>query len=55
VPIAAHFVSKEQYGRILNAFAASPGWVHAGALLLVAVAIELLAGNGGAPFVYSRF
>jgi hypothetical protein len=24
-------------------------------LLLVAVAIELLAGNGGAPFVYSRF
>ncbi len=55
VPIAAHFVSKEWYGRILNAFAASPGWVHAGALLLVAVAIELLAGNGGTPFVYSRF
>jgi len=55
VAVAAHFVSKEQYGRIVNAFVASPGWVHAAALLLVAVTIELLAGNGGTPFVYSRF
>jgi hypothetical protein len=39
----------------VNAFAASPGWVHAAALLLVAVTIELLAGNGGTAFVYSRF
>jgi alginate O-acetyltransferase complex protein AlgI len=55
VPIAAQFVSKDQYGRIVNAFAASPVWVHAAALLLVAVAIELLAGNAGTAFVYSRF
>jgi alginate O-acetyltransferase complex protein AlgI len=55
VAIAAHFVSKEGYSRIVNAFAASPGWVHAAALLLVALTIELFAGHGAAPFVYSRF
>ena len=55
VGIAGQFVSKERYSRIVNAFAASPAWVHAAALLLVAIAIELLAGHGGAPFVYSRF
>ena len=55
VAILAHFVSKDRYVQIVNAFAAGPEWLHAAALLLVAVAIELLAGNAGTPFVYSRF
>jgi D-alanyl-lipoteichoic acid acyltransferase DltB (MBOAT superfamily) len=53
--VAAHFVPKEHYARVMNAFAASPSWVHATALVLVAVAVQLLAGHGSAPFVYSRF
>ncbi len=39
----------------MEAFAASPFYVHAAALALVAVAIQLLGGRGNAPFVYSRF
>jgi D-alanyl-lipoteichoic acid acyltransferase DltB (MBOAT superfamily) len=53
--VAAHFVPKERYARVMNAFAGSPSWVHAAALILVAVAVQLLAGHGSAPFVYSRF
>ena len=49
------FARKQWYGRAMEAFAACPFYVHAAALLLVAVAIQFLGGRGGAPFVYSRF
>jgi hypothetical protein len=39
----------------MESFAESPFYVHAMALVLVAVAIQVLGGRGGAPFVYSRF
>jgi len=52
---AALFVSKQWYSRIAEGFARSPSYVHAMALFLVALALELLGGKGNAPFVYSRF
>jgi D-alanyl-lipoteichoic acid acyltransferase DltB (MBOAT superfamily) len=52
---ATLFVSKEFYARSANAFARSPGYVHAAALLVVVAAIQLLAGSASVPFVYSRF
>jgi len=52
---ALHFVPKKQYLGAMNAFALRPAWVHAGALFLVAVVIQFLAGHANAPFVYSRF
>jgi len=52
---AAHFVTKEHYTLVMDGFAHRPFYVHAAALLVVAIAIQLLAGHAGAPFVYSRF
>ena len=52
---AALFVPKEWYARAMDRFAASPFYVHAAALLLVAAAIQLLGGRGSVAFVYSRF
>jgi alginate O-acetyltransferase complex protein AlgI len=52
---AALFVKTAWYARAMESFAESPFYVHAAALVLVAVAIQLLGGRGGAPFVYSRF
>jgi D-alanyl-lipoteichoic acid acyltransferase DltB (MBOAT superfamily) len=49
------FVPKQWYARSMETFAASPFYVHAAALLAAAVAVQLLGGRGGAPFVYSRF
>jgi hypothetical protein len=52
---AALFVKKAWYARAMEGFAQSPFYVHAAAMVLVAVAIQLLGGRGSAPFVYSRF
>ncbi|MBZ5617130.1 MAG: MBOAT family protein [Acidobacteriia bacterium] len=52
---AALFVKKTWYTRAMETFAACPFYVHAATLLAVAVAIQLLGGRGGTPFVYSRF
>ncbi len=52
---AALFVKKAWYATIMETFAQSPFYVHAGAMVMVAVAIQLLGGRGDAPFVYSRF
>lgn len=53
--VAAIFVKKAWYARAMEGFAESPFYVHAAALVLVAVAIQFLGGRGGTPFVYSRF
>ena len=52
---AAMFVKRAWYTRAMESFAASPFYVHAAAMLLVAVAIQRLGGHNSAPFVYSRF
>jgi D-alanyl-lipoteichoic acid acyltransferase DltB (MBOAT superfamily) len=46
---------KQWYTRVMDAFAASPFYVHAAALLAVAAAVQLLGGRGNVAFVYSRF
>jgi D-alanyl-lipoteichoic acid acyltransferase DltB (MBOAT superfamily) len=51
----AMFVRKQWYARAMEVFAECPFYVHAAALLLVALAIQFLGGRGNAPFVYSRF
>jgi alginate O-acetyltransferase complex protein AlgI len=55
IAAALHFVPKKQYLSVMNGFAGSPAWVHATALFVVAVTIQLLGGHANAPFVYSRF
>ena len=52
---AALFAKKAWYGQAMERFAESPFYVHAAAMVMVAVAIQLLGGRGSAPFVYSRF
>ncbi len=49
------FVPKQWDTRIMERFAASPAWLHAAALALVALALRYFGGGGSAPFVYSRF
>jgi alginate O-acetyltransferase complex protein AlgI len=52
---ASLFAARSWYARAMEAFAQSPFYVHAAALLAVVLAIELLGGRGSTPFVYSRF
>jgi alginate O-acetyltransferase complex protein AlgI len=52
---ASMFVSKKLYVRTMDLFANSPFYVHAAALALVAIALQLLGGRASVPFVYSRF
>jgi alginate O-acetyltransferase complex protein AlgI len=49
------FVKKQWHTDAMEAFAASPFYVHAAGLALVAIAIQFLGGQSSAPFVYSRF
>jgi D-alanyl-lipoteichoic acid acyltransferase DltB (MBOAT superfamily) len=52
---AAMFVRKSVYNAVCETFAQQPFYAHAAALALITVALELLGGQGSAPFVYSRF
>jgi D-alanyl-lipoteichoic acid acyltransferase DltB (MBOAT superfamily) len=52
---AVFFVPKNWYAVAMERFAASPVYVHAAALALVAAAVRYFGGAGTAPFVYSRF
>jgi D-alanyl-lipoteichoic acid acyltransferase DltB (MBOAT superfamily) len=49
------FVPKQWYSGAMEGFAASPFYVHAAALALVAVTLRYFGGSGSSPFVYSRF
>ena len=51
----ALFARKQWSTAAMERFAASPFYVHAAALALIAFAIQRLGGGGNAPFVYSRF
>jgi alginate O-acetyltransferase complex protein AlgI len=52
---AAQFARTAWYARAIDGFAAAPFYMHAAALALIAIAVQLLGGHGNAPFVYSRF
>lgn len=53
--ICAHFVPKGWYDAGLRFFSAAPYYAQAGAMALLVVAIQYVAGSGSAPFIYSRF
>src|ERR1700722_4976008 len=55
IAAASMFIGKKLYSKTMDLFANSPFYVHAAALALVAVALQLLGGRASAPFVYSRF
>src|SRR6185437_839530 len=52
VSAAAVLAGKTLYDRCLLWFSDSPFYVHAAALVAVAVALQTLGGHGNAPFVY---
>jgi alginate O-acetyltransferase complex protein AlgI len=52
---AGQAVPKDWYERSVDLFGRTPFYVQAAAMALAVVAIQLLAGRGSAPFVYSRF
>ena len=52
---ATLFVPKAWYTFAMDRFAASPFYVHAAMLALVAAMLRYFGGSGNAPFVYSRF
>ena len=53
--VALHFINKKHYTSSMDLFARMPFYVHAAALLAVAIAVQMLAGQSNANFVYSRF
>jgi alginate O-acetyltransferase complex protein AlgI len=55
IAAASMFTGKKLYSQTMDLFANSPFYVHAAALALVAIALQLLGGRSSTPFVYSRF
>ena len=55
IAICAHFVPKRWYDGGLRFFCAAPYYAQAGAMALLVVAVQYVAGSGTAPFIYSRF
>jgi len=55
VALAALFTRKQWYHAAMDRFAATPFYVHATALVLIAMAMQRWGAAGNAPFVYSRF
>jgi len=55
IGVASMFIGKRLYTQTMDLFANSPFYVHAGALALLAVALQWFGGRASAPFVYSRF
>lgn len=52
---AGQAIPKNWYERGVNLFGRTPFYVQAAAMALAVVAIQLWAGRGDAPFVYTRF
>lgn len=55
VAAGAHFWPRSWYGRCQAVFSEAPFYAQAAALVLLALAIQYIAGTGAAPFVYQRF
>jgi D-alanyl-lipoteichoic acid acyltransferase DltB (MBOAT superfamily) len=53
--VAGHYMPKRWYERSQQAFVAVPFYAQAAALVLLALAIQYVAGTGAAPFIYSKF
>ena len=55
VAAAGQAFPKNWYERAVTLFGRTPFYVQAAAMALAVVAMQLLAGRGSAPFVYTRF
>lgn len=55
VAAAGQAVPKNWYERAVELFGRTPFYVQAGAMALAVTALQLWAGHGAAPFVYTRF
>jgi D-alanyl-lipoteichoic acid acyltransferase DltB (MBOAT superfamily) len=55
IAAAGQAFPKGWYERAVNIFGRAPFYVQAAAMALAVVAMQLLAGRGSAPFVYTRF
>jgi D-alanyl-lipoteichoic acid acyltransferase DltB (MBOAT superfamily) len=55
VAAAGQAVPKKWYERAVDSFGRTPFYVQAAAMALAVIAIQLWAGRGAAPFVYTRF
>jgi D-alanyl-lipoteichoic acid acyltransferase DltB (MBOAT superfamily) len=53
--IAGHYFPKDWFERIRDLFARAPFYAQAGALALLAFAINYVASTGAAPFIYTKF
>jgi alginate O-acetyltransferase complex protein AlgI len=51
----AHYAPKNWYDRLLNLYCQSPFYAQAGAMVVLVVAIQYVAGTSAPPFIYSRF
>jgi hypothetical protein len=50
-----HFLPNRWLSSSIALFGRAPFYAQAAAMLAVVIALQFLAGKGGAPFVYSRF
>lgn len=55
IGFAAHYIPRNWFERLRDLFAQAPFYAQAGALALLAVAINYVASTGAAPFIYTRF
>jgi D-alanyl-lipoteichoic acid acyltransferase DltB (MBOAT superfamily) len=53
--VAGHFLPNRWFSGSIDLFGRAPFYAQAAAMLAVLIALQYLAGTGGAPFVYSRF
>jgi alginate O-acetyltransferase complex protein AlgI len=55
IGVAGHYIPKNWFERLRDLFAQAPFYAQAGALALLAVAINYVASTGAAPFIYTKF
>lgn len=55
IGVVGHYIPKNWFERLRDLFAQAPFYAQAGALALLAVAINYVASTGAAPFIYTRF
>ncbi|MCC6588580.1 MAG: MBOAT family protein [Bryobacterales bacterium] len=55
IGILAHYIPKNWFEKLRDLFARAPFYAQAGALALLALAINYVASTGAAPFIYTKF
>lgn len=55
IGVLGHFIPKDWFERVRDAFAVTPFWVQAALLMLLMIGLQYIAATGAAPFIYTRF